>query len=84
LDEARHDLLLAQSWAREDGEINDALYNLAGIAALQGRTAEAISLVRDLIARDRRWAGVVAGKGEYFASLRHDPEFQELTTGEAC
>src|SRR5208283_2916161 len=37
LEEAQHDLLLAQRWAREAREINDAIYNLAGVAALDGR-----------------------------------------------
>jgi tetratricopeptide (TPR) repeat protein len=78
LEEAQQDLSLARRWARDDREINDALYNLACVAALEGSRPDALSLLRELISRDAQWSRVVAEK-VYFASLRHDPEFKELT-----
>jgi tetratricopeptide (TPR) repeat protein len=80
LEEAQQDLALAQKWAHEDREINDALYNLAGVAALEGRRTDALSLVRQLIGRDSRWIRVLA-TNRYFASMNADPEFVRLMNG---
>ena len=78
LDEAQQDLLLAQKWAREEREIKDALYNLAGVAALGGRQEEALSLLHELISKDSQWARSVA-TNKYFASLHSNPDFRRLT-----
>ena len=77
LEEAQQDLLLAQKWAREEREINDVLYNLAGVAALGGRRAEAISLLRRLVLRDTGWVGIVA-ESRYFKDLQSDPDFRQF------
>jgi tetratricopeptide (TPR) repeat protein len=80
LEEAQQDLVLAQKWAHADREINDALYNLASVAALDGRNTEALSLAGQLISRDSRWARILA-KNKYFASMEGNPEFAQLVKG---
>jgi Flp pilus assembly protein TadD len=80
LEEAQQDLILAQKWAHQDREINDALYNLASVAALDGRKAEALSLVRQLVSRDSRWTRYLA-TNRYFCSMEGDPEFARLVRG---
>lgn len=80
LQEAQQDLVLAQKWAHDDREINDALYNLASVAALDGRNTEALSLVRQLVSRDSQWAQYLA-TNKYFCSLEGDPEFARLIKG---
>jgi tetratricopeptide (TPR) repeat protein len=79
LEEARNDLTLSMAWAREDREINDALYNMAGIAAMLGRTDEALEHLKQLISRDSRWSEIVATRKNYFANLENEPEFKKLT-----
>jgi tetratricopeptide (TPR) repeat protein len=79
LEEARNDLSLGIAWAREDREINDALYNMAGITAMLGRREESLELLKQLISRDSQWSEIVATRNNYFANLKNDPEFNRLT-----
>jgi tetratricopeptide (TPR) repeat protein len=78
LDEAMADLLLARQWAHDDREVEDALYNLAGVAALAGNKADAIAHLRELIARSPHWVGVIAAKKDYFANLQREPDFKAI------
>jgi tetratricopeptide (TPR) repeat protein len=78
LDEALADLLLARQWAQDDSEIEDALYNLAGVEALAGKNSDALSRLNELFARSPQWVGVIAAKKEYFSNLHRDPAFKKL------
>lgn len=77
LDEAEHDLLLAQKWAAEPREIEDADYNMACVMAMGGRADEAITLVRKLISMNRRWANILRGS-PYFENLAGNKSFAAL------
>jgi tetratricopeptide (TPR) repeat protein len=76
-EEALADLGLAKHWAQEKREVEDALYNLACIAALQLRRQDALTLLRELLSRDQQWAPVIA-TNKYFENLRNDAEFNAL------
>jgi tetratricopeptide (TPR) repeat protein len=78
LDEAEHDLLLAQKWASENREINDAMYHMAGVKALRGDENDALAILQTLFRRDARWLDLVKARTEYFGKLQDDPRFNEL------
>ncbi len=78
LDEARQDLHLARQWAEELREINDAVYNLAGVEAMSGNLDVALSLIRDLVGRDKGFKSIINGRKEYFGSLFGNKEFKAL------
>jgi tetratricopeptide (TPR) repeat protein len=79
LDEASQDLELAQRWATEDREIEDALYNRACIAAMAGKPDEAFDILDRLVTRDASWIEVVKTRPSYFGSLYRHPRFAQLT-----
>jgi len=80
LEEALNDLTLAQKWAREKHEIEDAKYNRACVLAMMDRKIEAISLIRDLASDSDKWRALIRHKtGSYFKNLEEEPEFLELT-----
>jgi tetratricopeptide (TPR) repeat protein len=78
LDEARQDLSLARQWAVGPREINDALYNLAGVEAMAGNVDAALGLIRDLLARDKSFKAIVKARKDYFGSLFGNSEFKAL------
>lgn len=78
LDEAEHDLLLARTWAREDREAEDALYNMACVKAMKGEADEALRLLRELFARDRSWVQIVSNKKQYFKNLANNRDYSAL------
>lgn len=77
LAEAEGDLLIARSLATARYEVEDTKYNLACVFTMQGRKAEAMTLIAELT-ENTQWRGVIATKHEYFEALWHDQEFQEL------
>jgi tetratricopeptide (TPR) repeat protein len=79
LDEAESDVALAQRWATEDREIEDAAYNRACVLALKGDVDGALGLLEVLVGRNPRWAQVARNKVEYFGALRDIPRFEKLT-----
>ncbi len=82
LAEAEHDLLLAQQWAAEKREIEDAMYNMACVKAMGDEREEAIRILQDLISRNADWAEIVKDPHRllrYFASIKDDPAFKSLT-----
>lgn len=78
LEEAEHDLLLAQKWASENREINDVMYHMAGVKALRGDKDDALAILQTLFRRDARWFDLVKARTEYFGKLQDDPRFNEL------
>ncbi len=81
LEEAQQDLILAEMWAEEAAEVNDVLYNLASVAALSGKHAEAITLLQKLLARDAGWLSIIENHTEYFGTLMDEPDFRALGAG---
>jgi tetratricopeptide (TPR) repeat protein len=78
LEEAWQDLDLAQRWATEDREINDALYNRACVAAMSGDKDGAFAILEQLVGRDPGWIDIVKLRASYFGSLYHHPRFATL------
>jgi len=68
-------------WAEEAAEVNDVLYNLASVAALSGKHAEAITLLQKLLARDAGWLSIIENHTEYFGTLMDEPDFRALGAG---
>lgn len=81
LEEASQDLELAQRWATEDKEINDALYNRACVAAMNGDKDGAINLLESLVSRDSGWIDIVTLRTSYFGTLYRHPRFAALVDG---
>ena len=81
LEEAEHDLVLAQRWATEDNEIDDATYNLACVLAMGGTPERALPVLRRLMQRSSHWGQVVLSKPSYFQKLSSNAEFQAITGG---
>lgn len=77
LDEAEHDLILAQKLAVETSEVEDSDYNMACVMAMSGRPERALALVQKLVSRNVRWASILRASG-YFRSLATHPEFTAL------
>ncbi len=82
LDEAKQDLVLAQNWATEDREIEDALYNLSCVLAMGDNPRDALPPLRLLIERNSRWKHLVPQRREYFGKLLADSEFKNLSSRE--
>jgi len=78
LEEAEHDLQLAQKWASKNREIDDAMYHMAGVKALRGDENDALAILQTLFRRDARWLDLVKARTEYFGKLQNDPRFNEL------
>jgi hypothetical protein len=78
LEEAHQDLVLAQRWATEDREVDDAAYNLACVLAMGASPEAAIPVLQTLIGRDPSWARVVISKPQYFGRLNGHPDFISL------
>ncbi|MEE8585331.1 MAG: toll/interleukin-1 receptor domain-containing protein [Acidobacteriota bacterium] len=74
LEEAEQDLVLAQRWAGEDREVEDALYNLACVKAMGNTPSDALPVLRRLIELNPEWAETVRRK-PYFEKLSDNPEF---------
>lgn len=78
LDEAENDLTLAHKWAVDDQEIQDAMYNMACVKAMMGKTEDALRLVRELVWMESSWRKIIRSKREYFVNLWDNTEFQTL------
>jgi tetratricopeptide (TPR) repeat protein len=78
LEEAEQDLVLAQRWATEDREIEDALYNIACVLAMGDSPRDALPLLKRLIQRNPDWADSVRSRPRYFGKLFSDPDFRAL------
>jgi tetratricopeptide (TPR) repeat protein len=81
LEEAEQDLVLAQRWATEKLEIEDALYNMACVLAMGPNPQSALPLLDRLISHDGAWAQIVRSKPYYFRNVLDDPEFKKLIMG---
>lgn len=79
LEEAESGLLLAKGWAVENKEVEDILYNLACVMAMNARLSEALTVLKELISRNQRWKSIVQKK-HYFARIADEPEFIALTS----
>jgi tetratricopeptide (TPR) repeat protein len=62
LEEAEQDLALAQRWATERREIEDALYNLACVLAMGANPQSALPVLRQLLEQNGDWARIVSAK----------------------
>jgi tetratricopeptide (TPR) repeat protein len=78
LEEAEQDLVLAQRWATEKLEIEDALYNQACVLAMGPDPRSALPVLERLITRDDEWAGIIRSKPQYFGKILANPEFEKL------
>ena len=78
LEEAAQDLVLAQRWAREPREIEDALYNLACVLAMGPEPESALPKIRELVTQNGVWREVLRDRTQYFGKLFVHPEFREL------
>ena len=74
LEEAEHDLILAQKWAVAASEIEDADYNMACVMAMSGKPEQAIALVKKLVSQNVRWANILK-TNSYFRTLATHAEF---------
>jgi tetratricopeptide (TPR) repeat protein len=79
LDEAEHDLVLAQGWATEDREINDAMYNLACVMAMKTDYEASLRILEQLFKRDPDWIDIVKTRTWWFGKLLEDHRFKALT-----
>lgn len=79
LEEAHQDLVLAQRWATEGREVEDAMYNMACVLAMGDTPREALPVLKDLLQRNFNWAEIARQKRHYFGKLFGDPEFKALT-----
>jgi tetratricopeptide (TPR) repeat protein len=79
LDEAEHDLVLAKSWASEDREIDDVMYNLACVMAMKNNDEAALRLLEKLFQRNVTWISIVKARTWWFGKLLEDPRFKVLT-----
>lgn len=78
LEEAEQDLVLAQRWATEDREIDDALYNLACVLAMGDTPKSALPVISRLLQRNADFASIIGSGDRYFAKLFSEPEFENL------
>ena len=81
LEEAENDLVLAQKWAVDNEEVEDAMYNMACVKAMSGQTQEALTILHQLVSRESSWREVITQKRQYFANLQNNSEFVGLTKG---
>jgi len=78
LEEAEQDLVLAQRWATEEREVNDALYNLACVLAMGVNPQSALPVIKRLLEQSADWTGIIGSRPRYFGKLFNDPEFEKL------
>lgn len=78
LEEAENDLILAQKWAENTQEVEDAMYNMACVKAMSGQTKHAIEILEGLVSREPSWREIIRHKTQYFANLQDLPAFRTL------
>ena len=81
LEEAEADLMIAKRHARRPYEVNDIIYNLAGVYGLQGDRAKLLDAVRELSRTSKKQGLLAAIRShlhDYFEAFREDKEFLEM------
>jgi Flp pilus assembly protein TadD len=78
LEEAEADLMIAKRHATREYEVEDVIYNLAGVFALQGERQKMLAEIAKLSTKPDVLAAIRGHLDDYFHAFSQDPEFLNM------